>query len=340
VNSIKRIVVVGTSSGGLQALTRLVTALPSSFTTSLFVVQHMAADATGEVLVRALARSTHLTVKHAENGELILPGRIYVAPPDQHLLIETGKVIVSKGARENISRPAIDPLFRSAAVAYGFRVIGVILTGNLNDGSAGVVAIKRCGGICIVQDPKTADYPAMPLSSMNTVKVDHCVPLDAIGPLLAKLVSGPLPKRRAIPKDITIEAKIAQRVLSDLASVNKLGKQVPFNCPDCGGVLWDITGQKPKRYRCHTGHSFTASVLLAEQTKHIEETLWVALRMFEERKNLLKTLSERRSTMPAFATERLKESDIHIGRIRAMLSATSDATTVQSKMPKRKVSGT
>lgn len=304
---------------------RLVSPLPSSFKASVFVVHHMSADASGEVLVRSLERSGRLPVKHAEDGEQIQPGRIYVAPPDQHLLIEKGRVIVSKGARENISRPAIDPLFRSAAVAYGFRVIGVILTGNLNDGSAGMVAVQRCGGVCIVQDPVTADYPEMPASCMRTVKVDHCVPVDSIGALLAKLVSGPLPKRRAIPRQIAIEAKIAQRVLSDLASVNTLGKQVPFNCPDCGGVLWNITGQKPERYRCHTGHSFTSSVLLAEQTKHIEETLWVALRMFEERKNLLKTMSARKSSTPSYAAERVKESDLHIGRIRAMLSATSHA---------------
>jgi len=316
------IIVVGASAGGLDALTRLAASLPKDLPAALLVVQHMSADTSGDALVEAMARSGALSCKHAEHGEAIACGRIYVAPSDHHLLVSKGKIFISKGARENRSRPGIDPLFRSAAVAFGSRVVGVILTGLLDDGTVGLMAVKRCGGICIVQDPKDAAYPDMPRSALDNVKVDHCLPLSEIGACLGELASTRAPKRVPIPKDIAVEAKIAERVLSDVSAVDELGDQVPFNCPDCGGVLWQMKDNALLRYRCHTGHSFTASVLLAEQTQKVEETLWIALRMFEERKNLLKKMADpkARGFSPS-AAERARESELHIARIRAMLRA-------------------
>ena len=244
-----------------------------------------------------------------------------------------GHLHVTKGAQENRSRPGIDPLFRSAAVAFGNRVTGIILTGYLDDGTAGLIAIKRCGGICIVQDPKEAEYPDMPKNALNQLKVDYCVPIAEMGGILSKLVVRKLARQKAIPKDIQREAIIAERVLSDLPSVNSLGEQVPFNCPGCGGVLWKIAKGSQLRYRCHTGHSYTAAALLAEQTKKIEETMWTALRMFEERKNLLTTLAKDKSGAQArLAAERAKLSQIHIDRIRTFLLADDKAT--QSDLPK------
>jgi len=247
------------------------------------------------------------------------------------MLIAKGKILVTKGARENRSRPAIDPLFRSAAVAYGNRVIGIILTGYLDDGTSGMMAIKRCGGVCIAQDPADATTPDMPKSVIANVGVDYCFPVAQMGALLSDLLNRELPENKKPPVDIVIEAKIAQRVLSDLPAVEALGDQVPYNCPDCGGVLWQISEGKILRYRCHTGHAFTSSVLLAQQTAKIEETLWVALRMFEERQNLLVTMSKNEDKKsPSSISLRAKDSQIHIERIRAMLKATdkgSDATT-------------
>jgi two-component system, chemotaxis family, protein-glutamate methylesterase/glutaminase len=335
------IIVVGTSAGGMDALSRLVPQLPADFPAAILIVQHMAADATGDMLVKTLAEKGKLPCKHPQDGDKIAPGHIYIAPSDHHMLVEKGVILVTKGARENRSRPSIDPLFRSAAVAYGSGTIGVLLTGYLDDGTSGMMAIKRCGGICIVQDPLDAAFPDMPQSALNNLKVDHRVPLAQMGALLVDLVRRPRKgahgsrgsrgsKQHGIPEDIVIEAKIAKRVLSDLSAVEALGDQVPFNCPECGGVLWQIAKGNLIRYRCHTGHAFTSAVLLAEQTEKIEETLWVALRMFEERRNLLQTMAVSKRGAPGAgeksASDRAKDSEVHIARIRAMLLSSDKAT--------------
>jgi two-component system chemotaxis response regulator CheB len=324
------VVLIGASAGGMDALKRLVAQLPADFAAPVFIVQHMGANVTGNILVEVLNQHGALPCAHAVSGEKVKPGRIYIAPSDHHMMLRKDEILVTKGAMENRSRPAIDPLFRSAAVAYGNRAIGVVLTGYLNDGSAGLSTIRRCGGICIVQDPQDAAYPDMPQHALNEVKVDYCVPLAEMGPLLAKLLLKKPRAAAAVPKDIQIEARIAERVLSDLPSVEALGDQVPFNCPGCGGVLWKVRQANTYRFRCHTGHAFTAEVLLAEQTAKIEETLWVALRMFEERKNLLTTMVSQSEGKPNALTrsteERAQESQVHIDRIRAMLLSSDKAT--------------
>jgi two-component system chemotaxis response regulator CheB len=328
----KRIIVVGTSAGGLDALKRLVAQLPAKLGAAVFVVQHMSADSSAAVLVATLNKAGSLACSEARNGERWRAGHIYVAPADQHMMVDKTKIMVTKGARENRSRPAIDPLFRSAAVAHGNRVIGVLLTGQLDDGTAGLVAIKRCGGTCVVQEPSDAAYPDMPANAARHAQIDHRVPIAEMGELLTTLVTKRTPPRVRVPRDIAIEAKIAERVLSDLASVDALGTQVPFNCPGCGGVLWAMSEGTTLRYRCHTGHSYTAPVLLAEQTAKIEETLWVALRMFEERRNLLSTMATGRPTAHArSAAERAKEAEIHIDRIRTMLRATDQPQSARKE---------
>lgn len=321
------IVVVGASAGGLDALTRLVAQLPHNFAAPILVVHHMSADATGAALLQALNLAGHVPCTEAKNGERIKAGHLYLAPSDRHLMVtKGGKLLVTKGARENRSRPGIDPLFRSAAIAYRNKVIGIVLTGYLDDGTAGMLAIKRCGGVCVVQDPDDAAYPDMPQNALDHVRVDHVVPIAEMGGVLATLLERRPGKDKPIPEDIVIEARIAERVLSDLPSVEAVGDQVPFNCPGCGGVLWEVTKGNLLRYRCHTGHSYTCSVLHAEQTAKIEETLWIALRMFEERKNLLTKMATRGGPRQAESVRaRADESDVHIGRIRAMLRAGVDA---------------
>ena len=320
------IIVMGSSAGGLDALKRIVGELPEGFPAPIFVVNHMSADSDASVLSRALDRSGALPCSVAHDGEEFRPGHIYLAPADHHMLLEENVIEITKGARENRSRPGIDPLFRSAAVAHGNRVIGVILTGYLDDGTAGLDAIHRCGGICVVQDPDDADYPDMPRSALRATAVDHCVPLAQLGALLTELVHRKPGAAVAVPDDIALEARIAQRVLSDLPSVNKLGHQVPFNCPDCGGVLWEIEAVESLRFRCHTGHAFTVDMLRAAQESKIEETLWYALRQFEERKNLLRNMADRSGDSSSQSLEeRAEESEVHIERIRAMLKAGSEA---------------
>jgi two-component system, chemotaxis family, protein-glutamate methylesterase/glutaminase len=327
-NKGRNIIVIGTSSGGLDALDNLIGQLPSDLSASIFIVQHMAPENTADSLIHKLSRHRSFHCRLARNGESFKPQRIYIAPPDNHLLVKKNKLLVTKGARENRNRPGIDPLFRSAAVTHGPSVIGVVLTGMLDDGTAGLIAIKKCGGVTVVQDPKDAAYPGMPQSALNNLKVDYCVPIAEMGRLLETLCHEHPGKTKPIPKDISTEAEVAERVLSDVAQVNGLGSLVPYNCPNCGGVLWEIDSPDLKRYRCHTGHSFSVSALLTSQSEKIEETLWVALRMFEERKNLLNNIAHEQTKVKGknSAAQRAKETQVHIERIKAMLLAQQSKT--------------
>jgi two-component system chemotaxis response regulator CheB len=323
-----RVIVIGTSAGGLDVLTKLIGQFDNNFPAPILVVQHISSDATGNVLLDTLNKLGTLKCEHAKHGAKLKPGHLYLAPPDHHLMVDGDtKILITKGAQENRSRPAIDPLFRSAAVEFKNKLIGIVLTGYLDDGTSGMKVIQRCGGICIVQDPADAQYPDMPKNVLNQIKVDYCIPVSEMGSLLYRLLAEKPAKQKAIPKDILIEAEIAKHVLSDLASVNALGEQVPFNCPGCGGVLWQISQDSAKRYRCHTGHAYTAATLLAEQTKKIEETMWVALRMFEERKNLLTTVAkDQKGAASRSALERAQASQIHIDRIKSILYADEKGT--------------
>jgi two-component system, chemotaxis family, protein-glutamate methylesterase/glutaminase len=314
------IIVVGTSAGGLEALDSLIQQLPVDLPAAVFIVQHLAADSTAGALLSRLSGQTRIKCKIAVNEENFQPGSVYIAPADRHLLVKKDYVLVTKGARENRYRPGIDPLFRSAAATHGAHVIGVLLTGMLDDGTAGLIAVKRCGGVAVVQDPTDAAYPEMPQNALNSLEVDHSVPVSEMGGLLQRIVTEKPKNRKRIPEDIRTEALIAERVLSDVRQVGGLGEQVPYNCPNCGGVLWEIGEDPPKRYRCHTGHSFTAAALLTSQTERIEETLWVSLRMFEERKNLLNNMARTSgASLKRSYLEKVKEAELHVQRIREML---------------------
>ena len=315
------VIVIGTAAGGLEALDQLIGQLPTDLPASIVIVQHMDPGNSGEPLLRRLRRHQAFHPKLAESGEHLKPTHVYIAPPDSHLLIKKGRMLVTKGAAENRHRPGIDPLFRSAAVSHGSRVIGVVLTGMMDDGTAGLIAVKRCGGVTVVQDPRDAAYSGMPLSALDNANVDYCVSIAEMGPLLTTLVSNPHGKSKAVPDDVRTEAAIAERVLSDISQVNGLGEQVPYNCPGCGGVLWKIDGAGEKRYRCHTGHSYSGLSLLASQSEKIEEMLWISLRMFEERKNLLTSMVDESATAALKSKKRrqAKETQGYIDRIRAML---------------------
>jgi two-component system, chemotaxis family, protein-glutamate methylesterase/glutaminase len=329
------IIVVGTSAGGSEALTKLIGLLPSNLPATIFIVQHMPADSVGDVLVARLQQANRFPCTLAKDQERFRRGHLYIAPPDCHLLLKTHHVLVAKGARENRYRPAIDPLFRSAAVSHGPRVIGVILSGQLDDGTLGMRAIKMCGGLTVVQDPKDAEYPEMPQSVINHVSATYCVPLAEMGSLLNTLVRKTRGKRFIVPAALRTEAVIAERVLSDVRQLNTLGPQVPYNCPNCGGVLWDVDKSGGLQYRCHTGHSFTTASLLTSQSEKIEETLWVALRMFEERKNLLNNTQQREASvrMKHWYGERARETNVHVKRIRAMLLASQAIKTGHILLP-------
>lgn len=302
------IVVVGTSAGGVEALRALAGGLPADFPGSVFVVMHTAPDAPG-VLAQILDRAGPLPASHARNSERIRPGRIYVAPPDRHLLLEPGVVRLSRWPRENRFRPSIDPLFRSAAAVYGPRAVGVILTGGLDDGTSGLWAVKRLGGVAVVQDPEEAFMPSMPQSALDQVEVDYRLPLVEIAPLLARLTSTSVAEQGGyeVPEELNIELKIAKEDNARDSGGTKLGTPSIFTCPECHGTLLQLKENGRTRYRCHTGHAYSADTLLSEVTETVEETLWSAIRSIDESAMLMRHMAEHVQESDAPAAERFRE---------------------------------
>lgn len=287
------IIVIGASAGGVEALMDVVQTLPRDLPAALFVVLHIPPDGPS-ALPKILSAAGVLPAAHPHDGEPIEHGRIYVAPPDNHLLVEDGCVRVVRGPRENRYRPAVDPLFRSAARAYGPRVIGVVLSGMLDDGSAGMISIASRGGIGVVQEPDDALFPGMPQSAIKNDSPAHIVPVAQIGPLLIRLAREParaVPQE--VPRDMDNEVNSAEFDMGAIEDPTKPGTPSVFGCPECGGVLWEMQEGTMLRYRCRVGHAFTADSLMAEQSLHLEAALWAALRGLEEKAALVHRLAER-----------------------------------------------
>jgi two-component system chemotaxis response regulator CheB len=285
------IVVVGASAGGVEALADLAASLPGNLPAAVFVVLHLPTTGTS-ALPDILRRHGPLPAAHVKDGEAIRPGRIYVAPPDHHVLLRTGHVHLSRGPRENGHRPAIDPLFRSAAREYANRVIGVVLSGALDDGTAGLLAIKSRGGVAAVQDPMDALYPGMPGSALEHVQVDHVVAAAAMGKLLARLTADLAePPAGPAPTGMRVEVEMEGFSLEAFEG-NHPGRPSGFSCPDCHGVLWQIRDGGLERYRCRVGHAWSPESLLTQQSEALEAALWVALRSLEERAALARRLAE------------------------------------------------
>jgi two-component system chemotaxis response regulator CheB len=278
---------VGASAGGLNAVTELVNKFPSKLNAAVFIVLHLSRAGFSEILIEKIKKGSPMPCYIARNGETIMPGSIYLAPADRHLLIRKNKIVIGDGPPENRFRPSIDVLFRSAAAHYGERAVGIILTGLLNDGSAGMWAIRESGGHCIVQDPNEAEYPDMPVSVLETMEVDHVASLRKIGGILRNII-----ERNEIkgikPSLMTIaESNLSEKVATAIEDVQKLGEKSFYSCPDCGGNLWKLEKGKIAHYRCHIGHSYSQQDLILKQKENIEQTIWVAIRMMEERKLLL-----------------------------------------------------
>lgn len=286
------IIVIGTSAGGLSALKKLVGQLPPDLPATVFIVQHLS-PAHSSNLPALLERAGHLKVSHPGDGERIVMSHIYVAPPDHHLIIEDGRVRLSQGPKENLTRPAIDPLFRSAALVFRARVVGVVLTGELDDGTGGLWSVKYRGGITVVQDPEDAEHSSMPRSAANNVAIDYCLPLSEIGPLLVRLANDPFEEESALPSEkLEIENRIALDDPQALTQLERLGELTSSTCPDCHGSLWQLTEGKFIRFRCRTGHAYTAETLLTEQNQALENILRNALRCAVEQSTLAMELIE------------------------------------------------
>lgn len=290
----KDIIVIGASSGGIEALRVLVGALPADLAASLFVVMHTSPESSA-LLAQILNHFGKLPARSATDGERIRRGTIYVAPPDRHLLIEPNRVRVTRGPKENRFRPAIDPLFRSAAQTYGPRVVGVILTGYLDDGTAGLWTVKRLGGTAVVQDPADALVPFMPLNAVTHVTVDYCLPLEEIAPLLVRLTTEAAEEKGVFQalKQVDIEVNIAKQQKALDAGVLELGEPSNFACPECHGVLLQVKdGGSLSRFRCHTGHAYSVESLLTEITEKMDEALWNSIRAFEEGELLMRHMAQ------------------------------------------------
>jgi len=285
----KDIIVIGGSAGAVEALRAVVQKLPADLGAAVLVVVHLPPSSPGR-LPEILQRCTALRVGWATDSELITPGRIYIAPPDRHLLIEDGAVRLTRAPRENHCRPAIDPLFRSAALTYGSRVIAVVLSGRLDDGTAGLWAVKERGGIAVVQDPEEASQPDMPRNALEYTDADHVVPAAELGPLLARLATAEhaTSNGATVSPQLELEVQIAMEANALQSGVLTIGPTTPYTCPECHGVLMRVEQGGIPRFRCHTGHAYALDSLLASVTEAVEASLWGALRAVEESVLLLR----------------------------------------------------
>jgi two-component system chemotaxis response regulator CheB len=321
----RHLVVIGASSGGIEAMRQIVAELPADFPAAIALVQHTSPHAP-TVLHNILEKAGKLPAVSPTGTDDLRAGTIYVAPPNYHLLVEPGRVYLGRGPKENRFRPAIDPLFRSAAKVFGPNAIGVVLTGNLDDGSAGLWAIKQLGGVAIVQDPADAMYPSMPKNAIAYVDVDYVVPLSGIARLLVEVTAAPERELASqVPENMEIEVKIAKQEDPLVAGVGRLGEPSVFACPDCHGVLLQVKEGGRSRFRCHTGHAYSTESLLVQIQEQVETHLWNTIRAMQEGNVLMRSMAEHAASQhPSVNSDALREraEELHrqAGTLREMLT--------------------
>jgi CheB methylesterase len=291
-NQSRDLVVVGASAGGVEALRSFVSGLPADFPACVVVVLHVPANAPS-ALPSILRRATPLSVKQAANHDPLTPGTVLVASPDHHVVVYDDAVTLSHGPRENGHRPAVDVLFRSAARTRGERVVGVVLSGGLDDGAAGLLAIARRGGACVVQDFDDALHDSMPRAAAAAVPECHRVPVSKMGEILQNLVKEPVGQDDPPSELMEMESAMAEMDPSAMHADRRPGQPSGFACPDCHGVLFEIDDGSLLRFRCRVGHAWSAESLVVQQTTDLESALWMALRSLEEKAALTRRLSSR-----------------------------------------------
>lgn len=329
----RNIVVIGASAGGVEALSTLVKGLPADLPASLFVAVHFPPSGIS-ILPDILNRAGPLRALHPADGATIQLGRIYVAPPDHHLqFTPSGQIRLSRGPRENGHRPAIDPLFRSAARIYGQRVIGIILTGTMDDGAVGLLMVQKLGGVAIVQDPDEAMFDGMPRSAIATTTVDHILPLAEIAAVLSTLVhtvfeeeeeSTIVSDNAALGTKLNTEGEIVARNKAALERGEHPDAPSPITCPDCGGVLWELRDNDLIRFRCHVGHAYSSESLLMLQADDVEKGLWSAVRALEEKAALCRRMAhqaglQNRPKSEALFLERAQDAKDHADIVRQVV---------------------
>ncbi|MEF0942455.1 chemotaxis protein CheB [Rhizobium sp. BR 362] len=329
------IIVIGGSAGSSDPLRTILAALPRNFEAAVFVVVHVPANSAG--IFRSVASaSSNLPVKQAGDGDVIRPGQIYIAPPNHHLLLTKEKLVLGNGPRENLARPAIDSLFRSAALSCGPRTIGVLLSGKMNDGASGLAVIKQAGGIAVVQAPTDAIAPEMPMSALEATPVDLSATSVELAQAILRFASEPPGPARPLPANIKIEVEIAAGGRADTSSIKELADPSPLTCPDCGGVLSEVRHSQPLRFRCQIGHAYTAKALIAKQRDFVEVAMQVALRTLEERATLVSRMAKEareanRLSMAQMHEERAMEYRKHADVLRkALLQGMEDEAPHES----------
>lgn len=288
------IIVVGASAGGMEALIEVVAPLPRDLPAALFIVIHFPASGKS-MLPEILNRKCYLPAAHPKDGEAINHGRIYVAPPDYHMLVKEGYIRLVQGPKENGTRPAVDPLFRTAASAYSSRVVGVVLSGTLDDGTAGLIDLKRLGAVAVVQDPDDALFDGMPKSAIEHVDPDYILPASAMASVLVHLAHEPVVEKGGLTvsnsHEMEMEPDIVELDRVALRSQEQLGTNSGLSCPDCGGPLQQLHERNLLQFRCRVGHAWSGQSLVTGQAKAQEEALWASIRSLEERAQLMRQLA-------------------------------------------------
>ncbi|MDB5581178.1 MAG: Protein-glutamate methylesterase [Bradyrhizobium sp.] len=321
-----RLFVIGASAGGVEALFALSSKLPRDFPAPIMVVQHIGAYRS--YLPELISRRGPNKAVEAKDGELPLPGTIYIAPPDFHMMLQGAVIRLTRGPKEHHTRPAIDPLFRSAAIEFGSQVVGIVLTGMLDDGAAGLRAIKDCGGIAIVQDPNDAIEPSMPTNALRVVDADHVTALENIAPLMCLLAG---PRSGASDKQPPDWLKLEQACSfgdPEMKTLSLIGSPSPFTCPDCGGSLFELHDKNPLRFRCHTGHGFSIRTLASTQEEIAENALWSGIRALQERIGILERegqMTEKNNGPGDEERDRRKEID-NLSQAAAVLKSIAEKT--------------
>ena len=325
------IVVLGASAGGVEALVKFVSGLPADLPAAIFLVLHVPPQSPSR-LPTILSRAGQLPALHPTDDTRIEYGNIYIAPPDHHMMLEQGRIRIVRGPKENRHRPAVDPLFRSAASIYGPRVIGVVLTGALDDGTAGLLAIKRQGGIAIVQDPTDAVYSSMPQNALEHVAVDYTLPLANIAHKVIHLVATEVDKtmEHSAPEDMQNELSLAKMEPTRQKDDIRVGTPSQYSCPECGGVLWEIHDGELLRFRCRVGHAFSIDSMMAEQSDAIEEAMWVALKVLEEQVSISRKMADQsrqngHSLMARRFEERQKQAEKRVDLLMSALQKSETA---------------
>jgi two-component system chemotaxis response regulator CheB len=287
----RRIIAIGGSAGAISAVKTLCEGLRPDVPAAICIVIHVSSR--GHNLVAgALAEKCPIPVETAADGQKLEHGHAYVAATDHHLIVVDNRLRLGTGPRENLARPAIDPLLRSAGVSFGSRAIGVVLTGMLNDGAAGLADLKRCGGVTVVQNPAEAIERDMPLAALSASDIDYRASLAELGPLFKHLMTMPADPSPPAPDDVRLEVEIALGKPAGTAVTNGLANPAPLSCPACGGVLSQIRRSPVLRFRCQVGHAYTAEALASEQEGSVDEAMRVALRIVEERAVLTQKMAE------------------------------------------------